>query len=197
MIRLASCSPRRRELLAHLGVAFRPLDVDVDETPRAGEAPDALVRRLAVAKAEAGLALAGAGAEDCVLGADTVVVLGDEVLGKPDDAEHALEMLARLSGRRHRVLSAVALGTPGGTRSRMSESRVTFRSLTPAERAAYVATGEPLDKAGAYGIQGGAAAFVTRLEGSYTGVVGLPLFETAALLREAGVPLFASELEGV
>lgn len=191
MIHLASRSPRRRALLAQLGIAFRVLDVEIDESPRADETPDALVRRLAAAKAEHGLGLLATGEDgDVVLGADTIVVLDDEVLGKPADPDDARSLLARLSGRRHRVLSAVALARGADTRARISESHVCFRTLTPAECAAYVATGEPLDKAGAYAIQGRAAGFVTDLRGSYSGVVGLPLFETAELLADAGIALF-------
>lgn len=187
MIYLASRSPRRRELLDQLGVAFGVLDLEIDESALGGETPDALVLRLAIGKAEAGLALLPAGAKDAVLGADTIVVVDGEVLGKPRDADHARDMLQRLSGRCHRVLSAVALASAAGTSARVSESRVCFRELSPKECAAYAATGEPLDKAGAYGIQGRAAAFVRDLQGSYSGVVGLPLYETAELLRKAGV----------
>lgn len=185
MIHLASRSPRRRELLSQLSVAFSVLDLEIDESARAGETPEALARRLAIAKAEAGLAMLEADAT--VLGADTIVVLDEDVLGKPRDAEDARVMLRRLSGRCHRVLSAVALASSAGTSARISESRVCFRSVSARECAAYAATGEPLDKAGGYAIQGCAAAFVTDLQGSYSGVVGLPLYETAELLREAGV----------
>jgi septum formation protein len=185
MIYLASRSPRRRDLLGQLGVAFDVLDLEIDESALGGETPDALVLRLAVGKAEAGLGLLPAGASDAVLGADTIVVVDDDVLGKPRDAEDAQSMLRRLSGRCHRVLSAVALASAAGTSTRVSESRVCFRRLTDEECAAYAATGEPLDKAGGYGIQGRAAAFVRDLRGSYSGVVGLPLYETAELLREA------------
>lgn len=187
MIVLASRSPRRRELLAQLGVRFEVLDPEVDETPLAGEAPEAMVVRLAEAKAEAGRQLIG-DTDGAVIGADTEVVLDDEPLGKPRDAEHACALLERLSGRCHRVLSAVALARPGATTGvRMSESRVCFRVLSRDECRAYAAGGEPLDKAGGYAIQGRAAAFVRSIEGSYSGVVGLPLFETAELLREAGL----------
>ncbi|MDX1594380.1 MAG: Maf family protein [Gammaproteobacteria bacterium] len=180
---LASRSPRRRELLDQAGIAHRVLHVEVDEAPRPGEVPAVYVERLARAKAEAGLSVTGAGA---VLGADTSVVLGDEILGKPADKADATAMLARLSGHTHEVLTAVALATPRRVACRLSVSRVTFRTLAADEIAAYWATGEPADKAGAYAIQGRGALFVTRLEGSYSGVVGLPLYETAELLREAG-----------
>jgi len=192
MIYLASRSPRRRDLLGQLGVAFGVLDLEIDETVLAGETPDALVLRLATAKAEAGLALLGAGATDAVLGADTIVVVDDEVLGKPRDAEDARSMLRLLSGRCHQVLSAVALASDAGTTTSVSASRVCFRELSAEECAAYAATGEPLDKAGGYGIQGRAAAFVKDLQGSYSGVVGLPLYETAELLQEAGVAVFST-----
>ncbi len=190
MIYLASRSPRRRDLLDQLGVSFRVLDPEIDESTLAGETPDALVRRLAAVKAQAGRGLLGHGGLDLVLGADTIVVLDNEVLGKPRDAAHACELLLRLSGRCHRVLSAVALASADGTGTRLSESRVCFRQLSRQECQAYAGTGEPLDKAGGYGIQGRAAAFVSDLQGSYSGVVGLPLYETAELLTEAGVALF-------
>ena len=189
MIYLASRSPRRRDLLKQLGVSFRILDPGVDESMGGDEAPDALVRRLAALKAQAGRSLLAKVGEDLVLGADTIVVLGNEVLGKPRDAGHACELLMGLSDRCHRVLSAVALASADGTGTRLCESRVCFRQLSRQECEAYAATGEPLDKAGGYAIQGRAAAFVSDLQGSYSGVVGLPLYETAALLREAGVAL--------
>lgn len=191
MIVLASRSPRRRALLAQLGVRFETLDVNIDETRRAGETPEALVRRLAAGKAEAGRSSLDDDTGHWVIGADTVVVLGAEVLGKPRDAAHASATLMRLSDRCHEVLSAVALASAGGTDIRLSRSEVCFRKLSKLECQAYAATGEPLDKAGAYGIQGGAAAFVSDLQGSYSGVVGLPLYETAELLTEAGVILFS------
>ncbi len=189
MIYLASRSPRRRELLKQLEVSFQILDLEVDESKLTGETPDTLVQRLAVLKAEAGWRLLDNGGADLVLGADTIVVLGNEVLGKPRDAAHACELLMSLSGCCHRVLSAVALACAHGTGVRLSESRVCFRQLSRQECEAYAATGEPLDKAGGYGIQGRAAAFVSDLQGSYSGVVGLPLYETAELLKEAGVTL--------
>jgi septum formation protein len=190
MIYLASRSPRRRELLDQLGVRFEILDLEVDESIRAGETPDALVRRLATAKAEAGRGLVDDNAAHRVLGADTIVVLDGKVLGKPRDVGHAVALLMGLSGRCHRVLSAVALASAGGTATRVCESRVCFRQLSRRECEAYAATSEPLDKAGAYGIQGRAAAFVSQLQGSYSGVVGLPLYETGELLTEAGLDLF-------
>ncbi|MGD2055465.1 MAG: Maf family protein [Gammaproteobacteria bacterium] len=188
VIYLASSSPRRRALLAQIGIGSRVLGVDIDETPRARESPQAYVRRLALAKARAGrCALAVQGGETCpVLGADTSVVVDGVMLGKPRDRVQAVEMLLRLSGRNHQVHTAVALA---GMREavRISTSRVTFRTLERAECEAYWNTGEPRDKAGGYAIQGRAAAFVSRLEGSYSGVVGLPLYETVQLLKEFSI----------
>ncbi|MCC6303097.1 MAG: septum formation inhibitor Maf [Gammaproteobacteria bacterium] len=184
---LASTSPRRRELLSQLGVRFEVVAVEVDERVRPGEAPEAYVTRLAREKARAGAAAAGGSV--LALGADTVVVLDGEVLQKPAGRDEALAMLARLSGRTHRVLSGVALAGRGEG-VRMSESRVTFRDIGVRERQAYWETGEPADKAGAYAIQGLGAIFVDRLEGSYSGVVGLPLRETAEMLAQCGVDLY-------
>ena len=193
MIYLASRSPRRRALLDQLCVRFEILDVAIEESARGGETPDALVRRLAASKAEAGRACLDDSGRHLLLGADTIVVIDDEVLGKPHDAADARQMLMRLSGRCHEVLSAVALISVDGIGVRSSRSRVCFRELAHEECEAYAATGEPLDKAGAYGIQGRAAAFISDLRGSYSGVVGLPLYETAELLTEAGVALFADD----
>ena len=188
-IYLASASPRRRELLAQLRLRFEVIPAEVDETPRPWEAPADYVQRLARAKAEsAALRLGAPGAK--VLGADTAVVLDGTILGKPTSRDDGLAMLARLSGRSHQVLSGVALWDRGGLGVALSESRVTLRPIPAAEAAAYWGTGEPKDKAGGYGIQGLGAAFVERLEGSYSGVVGLPLSETVELLRRAGVSVF-------
>ncbi|HEB57934.1 MAG TPA: septum formation inhibitor Maf [Gammaproteobacteria bacterium] len=185
-IYLASRSPRRRELLAQVGIRCEVVTVEVDETPRAGEAPADYALRLACEKAAAGWQAVGASGTRPVLGADTVVVIDDAILGKPVDREAGLAMLARLSGREHRVLTAVAL-CRGETQSRLSETRVFFRPLGEAECRVYWDSGEPADKAGGYGIQGRGAIFVTRIEGSYSGVVGLPLYETAELLAAAGI----------
>lgn len=185
VLHLASTSPRRRELLDQIGVRYTTLRADVDETPLPGEAPAAYVERLARAKAEAGLAAAGAGA--LVLGADTTVVADGLILGKPVDRADGLALLERLSGREHAVLSAVALATAARTEARVQVSRVHWRATTAAEREAYWATGEPADKAGGYAVQGRAAVFIERLDGSYSGVMGLPLFETCELLRAFGV----------
>lgn len=187
-IYLASASPRRRELLRQIGVVYRLLPVEVDETPQVGECPHDYVTRLALAKAQTGLLAMGRRQPAPVLGADTAVVMAGSILGKPRDREEGLAMLAQLSDCEHQVLSAVALATPERTAFRIQENRVRFRRLTLAECAAYWETGEPRDKAGGYGIQGRAAAFITELHGSYSGVMGLPLFETAELLREFGGP---------
>lgn len=185
MLYLASQSPRRRELLARLGLPFATLDIDVPEVRAPGEAALDYVRRVARDKARAGLRAAqGAG---CVLGADTEVVLDDVVFGKPRDAADAAAMLRRLAGRTHEVVSVVVLADGRGEREATSISQVTFGPLDDATIAAYVASGEPDGKAGAYAIQGAAQAFIAHLAGSYSGVMGLPLYETAGLLRDAGL----------
>lgn len=163
------------------------LDIEIDETPAPREFPAELALRLASNKAVAGAAHPGCGPRDVVLAADTIVVLDGRPLGKPRDREDGLAMLAGLSGRSHEVLTAVALVAAGRLASRLSRSRVTFRRTTSAERERYWASGEPLDKAGGYAVQGLGAVLVERLEGSYSGVMGLPLFETAELLRAAGI----------
>ena len=184
---LASASPRRRELLRQIGVSYRLLRVEVDETPLPAETPGDYVVRLALAKARTGCAALGRRLPAPVLGADTAVVVDDVILGKPRDRDEGLAMLAMLSGCEHQVLSAVALATPTQDAVKIQESRVRFRALTLAERVAYWDSGEPLDKAGGYAIQGRAAAFITELHGSYSGVMGLPLFETAELLRAVNI----------
>jgi septum formation protein len=189
-IYLASASPRRSELLRQIGVRFTVRAAAIPEDSMAGEAAEAYVGRLAAAKAES--VWAAAADSRAVLGADTAVVLGGEVLGKPATVAEAVAMLERLSGRTHRVLTAVALRHAAGLETRLSESEVRFRATTRDERLAYCATGEPFDKAGGYGIQGRAAVFVEELKGSYSGVVGLPLFETAALLTRCGIPLWVT-----
>jgi septum formation protein len=182
-IHLASQSPRRRELLAQIGIRHDVIAVEVDETPRAGEAPAEYVLRLALAKARAGHSLHP---DRPVLGADTAVVQDDRILGKPLDRQDAAAMLAQLSGREHRVLTAVAL-VGDREETRLSVSRVRFRPIDAAEAAAYWETGEPADKAGGYAVQGLGALFVESIGGSYSGVMGLPLFETGELLRRAGI----------
>jgi septum formation protein len=185
-IYLASGSPRRRELLRQIGVSYRLIDTAVDETAFKDEAPLAYVSRLAAAKANAGWQCSRDPDDAPVLAADTAVVLDGSILGKPRDQGDALDMLRRLSGRSHEVLTAVALRCAAGLDGRVSRSVVTFRSIDAAEAGAYWDTGEPRDKAGAYAIQGRAATFIADLRGSYSGVMGLPLFETAELLRAAG-----------
>lgn len=187
-IYLASQSPRRRELLTQIGIAYRLLDVSVDESPLSPqEAAVDYVRRLALEKAQAGWQQVRERDPRPVLGADTAVVLDDCILGKPADRTEGLAILARLSGRTHSVYTGVALCWDDQAVVRVSVSEVTFRALDDAECAAYWASGEPCDKAGAYAVQGRAALFVTRIAGSYSGIVGLPLYETGELLRAAGV----------
>jgi septum formation protein len=183
-IYLASGSPRRRELLGQIGVPFEVIRAGVDESVRSGEAAADYVRRLAAAKAEAGWR---AKHDAPVLAADTTVALEGLILGKPENRHEAARMLLQLSGRTHEVLTAVALRSNRGLELRISHSSVTFRTIGSAEAAAYWDTDEPRDKAGAYAIQGGAAVFVAELRGSYSGVMGLPLFETAELLQAAGI----------
>jgi septum formation protein len=192
-IYLASQSPRRQELLRTIGVEFRLLLADDDEDAEAleatipGESPADYVARVVRAKLEAAVARMHRRALPAapVLTADTTVALGGRLLGKPADADDAKRMLRLLSGRTHRVLTAVAVADGGRERVATSVSRVRFARLSPAEIDGYVASGEPFDKAGAYGIQGRAGAFVRRIEGSYSGIMGLPVFETARLLRHA------------
>lgn len=183
---LASASPRRRELLAQLGVPFEVTAADIDETPRPGESVEALVARLAVAKARAGQ---GGHPDALVIGSDTEVELDGRIFGKPGDEAAGVEMLLRLAGRTHTVWSAVAVVQGAQEDVRVSRSRVAFRAISSAEARAYWASGEPRDKAGGYAIQGLGAVFVSHLEGSYSGVMGLPVFETAALLAEFGVAI--------
>lgn len=183
-IQLASASLRRSVLLRQIGVAHDVRPVDLDESRRKDESPRGYVLRLAREKAAAG---AVAGGAMPVLAADTTVAIGDEIFGKPQDEADGIRMLAALSGKSHEVLTAVALSSGGRIETAISATRVTFRALTVAECRDYWASGEPAGKAGAYAIQGFGAVFIARLEGSYTGVMGLPLFETAALLDAAGV----------
>ena len=184
---LASASPRRLELLRQAALEpDRVEPAEIDETPRADETPRRLALRLAAAKAEVAARRAP---EAFVLAADTVVAVGRRLLGKPEGADDARRMLGLLSGRAHRVLTAVAARAPGGrVASRLSETRVRFKRLTAAELEACLASGEWKGKAGAYAVQGRAGAFVIALNGSYTGVVGLPLYETRALLAGLGYP---------
>ena len=189
MLYLASQSPRRSDLLARLGVPFTTLALDVVEQRACDESPLVYVQRVAVDKARAGVArLAGQPAPFWVLGSDTDVVLGDRVYGKPADAADAAAMLASLAGQTHQVITAVALcGSDGGCEVISVISEVTFAALDAAAIDAYVATGEPMGKAGGYAIQGQAERYVSRLCGSYSGVMGLPLQQTAALLQRHGL----------
>lgn len=189
---LASSSPRRRELLTQIGLPFHIVPAAIDETPEAGESAVAYVERLARGKALAGLHFLAQRADVCVLGADTAVVLDGRILGKPVDRADALAMLQALSGREHEVLTAVAVANRERCEARVVSSRVTFRSVSMAEAERYWETGEPQDKAGGYAIQGLAAVFVSRVEGSYSAVVGLPLCETAALLADFSIPCWQS-----
>jgi len=183
---LASASPRRRELLTRIGVGYTLLHAEVDEALLPGESAGDYVRRVALEKVRAGRRLLSGDAGSPVLGADTAVVVDGRIMGKPRGRDEGIDMLLTLSGRSHQVLSAVALSA-GREAVRVSESRVTFRTLTQAQCAAYWDTGEPHDKAGGYAIQGRAAVFVSRLEGSFSGVMGLPVYETAELLQEFGI----------
>lgn len=189
MLYLASASPRRQELLRQLGVSFEVRPSNLDEVRVPGESPEAYVQRVAADKARhvARQLEADGVSSAVVLGADTEVVLGDEVLGKPRDRAAAQAMLVRLSGHTHRVLTGICLVTPAGEHRALSESRVSFAPLAPEEIEYYVATGEADDKAGGYAIQGRAAGFIARLEGSYSGVMGLPLHELREILKQAGV----------
>lgn len=183
-IYLASSSPRRRELLEQIGVGYRQLSVDVPEQPGEDEAPEVYVLRVALEKARAGRALLDADDPRPVLGADTAVVTHGQILGKPRDAEDAVSTLIQLSGDRHQVMTAVAMvGPDDEEHTRLSVSSVLFRPISLDEARAYWQSGEPADKAGGYAIQGKGAVFIERIEGSYSGVMGLPLFETAELLK--------------
>ncbi|MNM23963.1 septum formation inhibitor Maf [Pseudomonas putida] len=187
---LASGSPRRRELLTQIGVPFIVISAPIDESPLPSESAPAYVERLARAKAAAGLARVDGPA--VVLGADTAVVLDGRILGKPENREDALAMLADLSGREHQVLTAVALDDGQRVHSFCVTSTVRFRAISTDEAQRYWASGEPVDKAGGYAVQGLGAVFVTGLSGSYSAVVGLPLCETADLLGQFGIACWQS-----
>lgn len=185
MFHLASSSPRRAAILDALGAAYTMAGMDIDEQRLPGEAADAMVLRLAAGKATA----AGKLYTGPVLAADTAVVVDDDIFGKPVNQEEALAMLARMSGRCHQVMTGVALQQDDKERVVLSTTEVRFREIDPDEALAYWQSGEPRGKAGAYAIQGLAGVFVEQIKGSYSGVVGLPVYETAALLAEAGIDL--------
>lgn len=184
---LASASPRRGEILKQLGINHQVLPQDVDERRKPGEMPDAYVRRLAADKAAAALSILEGREHVACLGSDTTVVCDGQIFEKPRDEADALRMLSTLSGSTHEVLTAVALATAHFSEVLLSRSEVTFRTLTEGEITSYWHTGEPADKAGAYGIQGLGALFISEIRGSYSGIMGLPVFETAALLEKIGI----------
>jgi septum formation protein len=186
LIYLASASPRRSALLDQIAVAHRVQPVDVDEIALGSEPPERYVRRLAELKAETLWRQLAAAQRQPVLGADTAVVLDDAILGKPRDEQDCVRMLSLLSARTHQVFTAVALRTSDGCQSRVNVSEVTFRELAAEEIRRYWRSGEPADKAGAYAVQGRAALFIERIAGSYSGIMGLPLFETGELLAAIG-----------
>ncbi|MEQ1581046.1 MAG: Maf family protein [Steroidobacteraceae bacterium] len=192
LIYLASASPRRSQLLSQIGVAHAVRPAALDESVQPGEDPATYVERLAQSKAEAVWEQLATEDRLPVLGADTTVALGKQLLGKPANAIESRAMLAQLSGRTHQVFTAVALCSDAGCEARVSVSNVTFRDLTAREMDAYAATPEPLDKAGGYAVQGLAAVFITRIAGSYSGIMGLPLSETAELLAAIGWAPFAA-----
>jgi septum formation protein len=198
IIYLASKSPRRRELLKQIGVQYELLlmrelapRVDVDEAPRDGETPHAYVERVVKMKADTAVKVLRDRKLPTrpILTADTTVTFDGEILGKPADRDDAVRMLKRLSGETHQVLTAVMVTTDAESFKAVTTSFVTFATLSEEEIRRYVDTGEPMDKAGAYGVQGRAARYIAKLSGSYSGVVGLPLYETTGLLRQSGMPL--------
>ena len=186
-IYLASRSPRRQELLQQIGVNFSLLDVDIPEIPDKNESAEIFVQRMALAKARAGLKQLKQDDHHPVLGADTAVVIDAEILGKPKDRDDAKGMLQRLSNREHQVFSAVALMNHDNKTVRLNRSRVSFRAISDEEIQTYWVSGECQDKAGAYGIQGKAAIFIDNLTGSYSAVMGLPLYETSEILQLFGI----------
>jgi len=195
MIYLASRSPRRAELLQQIGVEFLLRDIDIDESRLSGESASEYVCRIATTKARvaagqiAAEQMAGQQGSYVVLAADTTIALDDDIIGKPADRDQCRCILKQLSARQHLVLTAVALATAGDIALRLTRNQVSFRALSTQEIESYCATAEPMDKAGAYAIQGKAALFINYLEGSYSAVMGLPLFETAELLRNADIEL--------
>jgi septum formation protein len=197
LIFLASASPRRSALLTQIGVAHEIQAVNIDESLRPGESPPEYVYRLARSKAESLWDRLAPADRLPVLGADTTVALGADILGKPADRAEELAMLRRLSGQTHQVYTGVAVRSASGTQMRLSVSDVTFRKLTDLEILAYWDTGEPVDKAGGYAVQGRAAVFIERISGSYSGIVGLPVFETAELLQTIGWTAMHSTVIGI
>ena len=183
-ITLASSSPRRRELLDQIQVSYEVLPVNIDESYRQGEAPEQFVKRLALEKAQAAYEKVP---DRAALGSDTIVVLGQQILGKPENRQMAIEMLAMLAGCKHQVMTAVCICSANFCQCVLSISEVEFAELNLQQIEEYWLTGEPADKAGAYGIQGQAAKFIKNIRGSYSGIMGLPLFETAELLKAAGI----------
>lgn len=189
---LASASPRRKQLLEQIGVSCQIRPVDICEAVQPGESPHAYVERLALEKALTCMDLLNR-SEVVVLGSDTAVVVDDHILGKPVDEEDAVRMLSQLSGRTHQVMTSVGLVSTTQKQVEVVVTDVRFREISEAEIRAYWQTGEPVDKAGSYGIQGLAAVFVEQMKGSYSAVVGLPLAETAQMLSKAGVPVWQTE----
>ncbi|MFZ7259596.1 Maf family protein [Avibacterium avium] len=193
---LASQSPRRLQLLQQLGLKVEIFNADIDETPKADEQPVDYVRRMAQEKNHAARQqlekLANFAPHLPILSADTSVVCDGQILGKPQNHAQAAQMLRLLSDRTHQVLTAVCVSLPDQKHSLVQTSQVTFKPLTEQEISAYIRTGEPMDKAGAYGIQGVGGIFISHIEGNFSGVMGLPVFETAELLRQVGVDLFSS-----
>jgi len=191
MIYLASRSPRRAELLHQIGVEFVVYDIDIDESRSSNESPAEYVCRMATSKARiAAEQIAGRQEPAVVLAADTTIAIDNDIIGKPADRNQCRCILGQLSASQHLVLTAVALAAQGDIAFRLTRNRVSFRALSAQEIESYCATAEPMDKAGAYAIQGKAAMFIDHLEGSYSAVMGLPLFETAELLRNAEIELF-------
>ncbi len=189
VLQLASTSPRRQEILRSLGLTFTVMAVEVDESRLEGETPQQMVLRLAANKAAAAVSADS----QLVIGADTIVVLGDKVLGKPRGMDDAVEMLMKLSGRSHTVLTGVALWSSTGIISALSQTEVRFREIGRDEARAYWHSGEPCDKAGSYAIQGRGGTFVAAISGSYSGVVGLPVYELAELLGNAGIEVVKNQ----
>jgi septum formation protein len=191
---LASQSPRRRELLATIGIDFSLLSADIDETPLPAEHPISYVERLALGKAREGLRQSGGDSANWVLGSDTSVIVDNQILGKPESKLHFIDMMKQLSGRKHQVLTSIALVSSDQEFAEVITTDVYFIPLTPTLIDRYWETGEPHDKAGGYGIQGFGSALVEQIQGSYSAVVGLPLHQTAKILSKAGLPIWNGAL---